>query len=118
MLPVARPGDWLLVNPLIRRWPKPGSIVIFRDPEDGALSMKRVAGSPGSTVPFADGFLHLADDEAWLLGDAGEAMARAAGFGPPRDSRRFGPVTVDRLVGLVVWRYGPRGRIGRVGHIG
>jgi hypothetical protein len=114
MLPAIRPGDWLIVNPLVGRWPSPGSIVVFRDPDDEALSLKRVAGGPGSTVPFGGGFLHLADDEAWLLGDASEAMAAAEGFGPPRDSRKFGPVTLDRLIGQVVARYGPRTRIGRV----
>jgi signal peptidase I len=114
MAPAAAPGDWLIVNPLVRRWPRPGAIVVFRDPDDDGLSMKRVAAGPGSTVPFAAGFLRLAEDEAWLLADADEASAAAAGFGPPRDSRQFGPVTVDRLVGQVVGRYGPRGRIGRV----
>ena len=114
MLPAAAPGDWLVVNPLIRRWPRPGSIVVFRDPDDDALSMKRVAGGPGSTVPFAEGYLRLAADEAWLLADADEATTVAAGAGAARDSRRFGPVTVDRLVGRVIWRYGPPGRIGRV----
>ena len=114
MLPAAAPGDWLLVNPLPRRWPRPGTIVVFRDPDDDGLSMKRVAAAPGGSVPFADGFLRLAEDEAWLLADADEATTRAAGFGPPRDSRVFGPVMVDRLVGRVIGRYGPPGRIGRV----
>ena len=114
MLPAAAPGDWLLLNPLLRRWPRPGTIVVFRDPDDDGLSMKRVAGAPGGTVPFAEGYLRLAEDEAWLLADADEAATAAAGFGPPRDSRLFGPVTVDRLVGQVIGRYGPRGRIGRV----
>ena len=114
MLPAAAPGDWLLVDPTIRRWPKPGTIVVFRDPDDDVLAMKRVAGAPGGSVPFAGGFLRLAEDEAWLLADAGEATTAAAGSGPPRDSRRFGPVTVDRLIGRVIGRYGPLRRVGRL----
>jgi len=114
MLPAVAPGDWLLVDPTVRRWPPPGTIVVFRDPDDDGLSMKRVAGAPGGTVPFAGGYLRLANDEAWLLADADEATAAAAGHGAPHDSRRYGPVTVDRLVGRVVFRYGPPRRIGRV----
>ena len=114
MLPAAAPGDWLLLNPLVRRWPKPGTLVVFRDPDDDGLSLKRVAGAPGGTVPFSGGFLRLADDEAWLLADADAATTASAGGGPPRDSRTFGPLTVDRLVAVAVGRYGPRGRIGRV----
>ena len=56
----------------------------------------------------------LADDEAWLLSDASEALSVAAGFGPPIDSRRFGPVSVDRLVGSVLFRYAPLRRFGRI----
>jgi signal peptidase I len=114
MLPAIAPGDWLVVDPTIRRWPRPGAIVVFREPGDEGLSVKRVAGAPGATVPFSDGFLHLADDEAWLTADSDEATTGAAGFGPPRDSERFGPVPVELLVARVLFRYGPAGRIGRV----
>jgi len=116
MLPAIAPGDWLLVDPTITRWPRRGAIVLFREPDGEGLSIKRLVGGPGDVVPFAEGFLHLADDEAWLLADASAADAAAAGFGAPIDSRRFGPVTVDGLVGRIWFRYGPPGRpIGRVG---
>lgn len=114
MLPAIAPGDWLLVDPTIRRWPRPGALVVFREPDAGALAIKRVAGAPDGTVPFADGYLRLAEDEAWLLADADDAATAEAGFGPPIDSRRFGPVPVESLVGRVIFRYGPPGRIGRV----
>lgn len=115
MLPAIAPGDWLLVDPTITRWPRRGAIVLFREPDNSELSIKRVAGGPGDVVPFADGFLHLEDDEAWLVADASSEAAQAAGFGTPVDSNRFGPVTVDALVGRVWFRYGPPGRrIGRI----
>lgn len=114
MLPDIAPGDWLLVDPTIRRWPRRGTIVLFRDPEDDGLSIKRVAGLPGERVPFNGGYLILRPDEAWLEADATPAVAAAAGFGPPIDSERFGPVPIERLVGRVWFRYGPRGRIGRL----
>ena len=114
MLPGIQPGDWLLVDPRVRRWPRSGAVVVFRSPDDDQLSIKRVAAGPGETIPFADGYLRLGDDEAWLAADADDATAGAAGFGAPIDSRQHGPVRLDLLVGRVIWRYGPRGRFGRV----
>jgi signal peptidase I len=114
MTPAIQPGDWLLVDPTTTRWPRRGSVVVFRDPTDGQLSVKRVAGRPQERVPFADGYIDLADDEAWLLSDASEDVAAAAGAGVPVDSRRFGPVPVDLLVGRVWFRYAPLRRIGRI----
>lgn len=114
MLPAIAPGDWLLVDPTIARWPRVGSIVVFREPESGQLAVKRVAGRAGARIPFAGGFLVLAPDEAWLEADATTEVAAAAGFGAPIDSNRFGPVSVDLLVGRAWFRYGPVGRIGRL----
>lgn len=114
MLPAIEPGDWLLVDPTARRWPRRGSVVVFHEPVGGELAVKRVAGRPGDVVPFADGFLRLGPDEAWLLSDASEAVAAAAGFGPPIDSRRYGPVPLGLLVGRVWFRYAPLRRIGPI----
>jgi len=114
MLPAIEPGDWLVVNPRVRTWPQPGAVVVFREPMTDALALKRVAAGPGERVRFADGYLTLGDDEAWLIADATEPATMAAGFGPPIDSRRFGPVAADRLVGRVLFRYGPLRRFGRI----
>lgn len=114
MLPGVAPGDWLLVDPTIRRWPRRGTLVLFREPETGELAIKRVAGLGGDRIPFADGFLVLAADEAWLESDASPEVALGAGHGPPVDSHRYGPVPVELLVGRPWFRYGPPGRIGRL----
>jgi signal peptidase I len=37
------------------RTPKPGDIVVIRDPVDGLLSVKRIIAEPGDSVGFADG---------------------------------------------------------------
>jgi hypothetical protein len=73
-----------------------------------------VAAGPGDRVPFADGILELAEDEAWLLSDATDAFAAAAGFGEPIDSRRYGPVPVELLVGRAWFRYAPLRNVGRI----
>ena len=114
MLPAIEPGDWLLVNPLVRRWPPVGSVVIFREPDSGELAVKRVAAGPGAKVRFAAGYLTLADDEAWLTADASPGQTGRAGYGPPVDSNRFGPVPRSLLVGRVLFRYGPPRRVGRI----
>ena len=114
MRPAIEPGDWLLVDPTTDRWPRRGSVVVFREPEGGDLAVKRVAGGPGDRIPFADGYLDLADDEAWLLSDATTQQAGEAGFGEPVDSRIYGPVPLELLVGRAWFRYAPRRRIGRI----
>jgi signal peptidase I len=117
MEPAIATGDWLLVDPTTTRWPRRGSVVAFLEPDGGSLSVKRVAGLPGERVPFETGLLELADDEAWLLADASDATAAAAGQGPPIDSRRFGPVPVSLLVGRVWFRYAPLRRLGRIDRV-
>ncbi len=115
MRPAIEPGDWLLVDPTTRRWPRRGSVVVFREPDSEALAIKRVAAVPGQRVAYADGYLVLGADEAWLLSDAPDAELMAAGFGQPIDSRRYGPVPLELLVGRAWFRYGPLRRVGRIG---
>jgi signal peptidase I len=112
MAPTIEPGDWLLVDPTTARWPRRGSIVVFLEPDSELLAIKRVAARPGDRVQLDEGHLVLGADEAWLLSDASDADLLAGGAGQPIDSRRYGPVPVEALVGRVWFRYGPLGRIG------
>lgn len=114
MRPAIRDGDWILVDPSVARWPRRGSVVVFRAPDSDLLAIKRVAARPGDWVLFADGWLQLGEDEAWLMGDATDAELEATGAGQAVDSRRYGPVPVEALVGRAWFRYWPRGRIGRL----
>jgi signal peptidase I len=117
MRPTIEPGDWLLVDPIVRRWPRRGSIVVVREPESDILAIKRVAARPHEEVrgivvrdPDSDEdvtvSVRLGPDEAWLLGDDHAASI---------DSRRYGPVSLDRLVARAWFRYAPLRRIGRLG---
>ncbi|MFL5751339.1 MAG: S26 family signal peptidase [Chloroflexota bacterium] len=114
MRPAIKPGDWLLVDPTTARWPRRGTVVVFREPDSDELAIKRVAARPGDRVPYAEGYLILGADEAWLLSDATDAELMAAGLGEPVDSRRYGPVPVELLVGRAWFRYWPFRRIGRI----
>jgi signal peptidase I len=115
MRPAIEPGDWLLVDPTIARWPRRGSVVVFREPGSDELAVKRVAARPGDWVPFADAWLQLGPDEAWLIGDATDESLEAEGFGSAVDSRRYGPVPAEALVARAWFRYWPMRRIGLLG---
>ena len=115
MLPAIAPGDWLLVDPTTRQWPRRGSVVVVREPDSGDLAIKRVAAGPGDRVPFADGYLVLAEDEAWLRADADEddpcgRLWRADRLAPLR------ACPLDLLVGRAWFRYGPLKRFGPIRH--
>ncbi|HSF26428.1 MAG TPA: nickel-type superoxide dismutase maturation protease [Actinomycetes bacterium] len=86
MLPTLHPGDWLVV-----RWGahvRPGDVVVARRPDrPGLLLVKRVVRrEPGGW---------------WLVGD---------NPGASDDSRLFGPVADDLVLGRVLGRYWPLGR--------
>jgi signal peptidase I len=114
MRPAIEPGDWLLVDPTVAAWPRRGSVVVFREPDSDDLAIKRVAARPGDRVPYAEGYLILGADEAWLLSDAADAELMAEGLGEPVDSRRYGPVPVELLVGRAWFRYAPLSRLGLI----
>ncbi len=110
MAPALLPGDWLLLDPTGRRWPRPGSIVVIREPGSGVLAIKRVAArgsrSRGCTATTpTDRGRPLEPREAWLLSDTPAGSI---------DSRAYGPLDADALVARAWFRYGPPGRIGRL----
>jgi signal peptidase I len=110
-----------------------GDIVMFLHPErDLTATVSRIVALPNETVRideagqvFVDGRpvpaptgvaadaetgaampeLRLGPDEIWVMGDN---RANAD------DSRSYGPVSLKRLMGKVVWRYWPAGVLGPV----
>ena len=89
MEPALRPGDWIVVSGLSRP-PRVGEIVLLRDPrEPERLMLKRVAA--------------VGDGACTVLGDRLEEST---------DSRMFGPVQLEDVLGRAVFRYGPITRIG------
>ena len=92
MRPALEPGDRLLVV-AGRRGLRPGDVVAVRDPRAPAVRtmVKRVSA--------------VGPDGVSVLGDSPEAST---------DSRTFGPVPGDLVVGRAVYRYWPDHRRGRV----
>lgn len=83
MEPTLAPGDYVIVNRWSYRLHRPvrGDLVVVRDPEHaGGFLVKRVAD--------------VANRSCFLVGDNAESS---------RDSRAFGPVSRDLIVGRV-WK--------------
>jgi signal peptidase I len=106
-----------------------GQIVVFKlpEPESDAL-IKRVIGLPGDTISFRDGAVLVNGtpiDEAYVNGaytscnSYCEPVTLAADsyfvMGDNRlnslDSRSFGPISSDEIIGRVVMRYWPLNQV-------
>lgn len=93
MEPALREGDWVLILPP-RPAPRRGEVVLFRDPRDRSrLLLKRVADVTG--------------EGCVVEGDH---------TGHSSDSRVFGPVPLDDIVGRAAFRYYPLSRVGPIAH--
>ena len=81
LAPRIRAGDFVLISrvPLLFRRPAVGDVLVFKQPEYGQL-IKRVEKI------HADGSFDVRGDDIDSI-----------------DSRRFGAVQVEAVVGLVVW---------------
>jgi len=125
MKPAYSTGDEILVQKFGAHVHDPtrGDIVVVRSPVSGDLVIKRVAALGGQSVGIADGVLRV-DGHAVPEPYIDRAEVGGTYFGPIRvptgtvfmlgdqrfgsvDSRSFGPVPVDSIVGRVVLRMWP-----------
>jgi signal peptidase I len=136
MVPTLRQDDRVLVNKLSYRLHdvNRGDIVVFEAPE-GANSdikdlVKRVVGLPGDTISFRNGHVRVNGrrlDEPYLPEGtvtepkngvtsidvpAGSIFVMGDNRGASKDSREFGPIDEDDIVGRVFVRIWPPSRIG------
>jgi signal peptidase I len=140
MLPTLEKNDRVLVNKLSYRLHdvNRGDIVVFETPEEeqGAEDLvKRVIGLPGETVSCADGGILIDGrplDEPYLEDATTTTCDRDPTTGKPeeydvpadavfvmgdnrsfsKDSRSFGPIDEDAIVGRVFVRIWPPNRLG------
>ncbi len=131
MTPALRSDERVLVDKLSVRFASPerGEIVVFRDPAaSGAVLVKRILALPGETVRF------LGDEVAVVpVGREDDPCSRLEGpgavevtLGPDEyfaigdnrarssDSRQWGPLPADTILGRVRWRIYPPTRVGGI----
>lgn len=127
MSPALVPGDRIVVDTRAGARPRRGEIWVFRMP-NGGNGVKRVIALPGDTVEFAGGRVILngvSRDEHYAMGSVGADMPAqrlAAGeylmLGDSRaasqDSRVWGPVPGEMLVGRADYLVWPTSRAGKI----
>ncbi len=116
--------------------PNRGDVIVLNSldeiREPNVMLIKRVLGLPGDIVSFRNSQLYIngepvqepyinnnecrysCPDREWVLGED-EYFVMGDNRDHSNDSRRFGAVPIDHVVGHVVFRYWPPRRIGLVG---
>lgn len=132
MVPSIRVHDHVLINKLADDFSTPdqGDIVLFDDPAGGEIPLiKRTVGLPGETVELRAGRLFI--DGEFVEEPYVNANAPATNFGPVKvaeghyfvmgdnrgnstDSRVFGAVPEEDVIGVALFRFWPPTRAGSV----
>jgi len=109
--------------------PRRGDIVILRDPTGGTIPLiKRVVGLPGERVSLAGGRVHVdgvalnetylqqqtaGDGRSWVVPPL-QVFVLGDNRGNSNDSRYFGPVPIDTIIGHAIFRYWPLSQVGEL----
>ncbi len=135
MAPTLQTGDRVLVNKFVYDFTEPekGDVAVFESlsPRADEDVVKRVVGLPGDEVLLRDGVLRINGEEQDepYINETREATPGTDSFGPmvvpedhvfvmgdnradSYDSRIFGPVPYDNLLGEVTLRFWPPTRLG------
>lgn len=132
MVPTLKIWDRVLINKLAYDLDEPerGDIVLFESPAGGEGPLiKRVVGLPGDTIEVSQGILfvngerrrepYVNDEYRNLQGPYGpqtvpedHVFVMGDNRANSQDSRFFGPVPEESLIGEALFRFWPPGRMG------
>ncbi len=128
--------EYLIVDEITYRFnhPERGEVIVFKDPfNSGQFFIKRVIGLPGEKVRITDGRVFISEDgsspvvaleEDYLLPatatngniefslDVDEYFLLGDNRNSSLDSRAFGPLEREAIVGRVLWRGWPLNKVG------
>jgi signal peptidase I len=132
MEPNFHTNERLVVEKISYRFhgPRRDDVIVLKDPSGGSDPLiKRVVGLPGERITIADGrvyvdgvaldeqYLHQAtlqgNGRSWLVPPF-EVFVMGDNRGASRDSRSFGTVPINTVIGRAIFRYWPPGEIGFV----
>ncbi len=129
MEPNLHTNERLVIEKLTYRFhaPRRGDVVVLRDPAGSPeLLIKRVIGLPGERVTIANGRVFVdgqpieepyltqetqGGGRSWLVPPF-TVFVMGDNRSASRDSRVFGPVPLDQIVGRAVFRYWPLSEAG------
>lgn len=108
--------------------PRRGDIVVIDLPGQTEMLIKRVVGLPGETIEVRSGKVYIAGeqiDEPWTVNPGGSnygpqtipplyVFVMGDNRGASNDSRSFGPVLIDHIVGHAWFSYWPAEYVGFV----
>jgi signal peptidase I len=130
MAPTLLPGDRLLVDLRAYRGkpPQRGDIVVFRSPTSSGYEVKRIIAVAGDRVVVGRGLVFVNGERlsepyvrwqmlpefpvGWAL-EPDEVFVMGDNRNRSEDSRDWGPLGMDRVVGRVIYRILPPRRIGK-----
>lgn len=132
MVPSFEDGDYLIVDEISYRFqtPERGEVIVFKNPQNESQRfIKRIIGLPGESIEFEDGKVvilsgskkFILDESAYLPSyaltyprvfqditlDRDEYFVLGDNRGNSSDSRVFGPLPKENIVGRVVFRPWP-----------
>jgi signal peptidase I len=133
-------GEYILTNKILYKFREPirGDIVIFKSPRNKEIDyIKRIIGLPGDIVSLRQGIIHVNEQpiqEPYLapgvtsfggnyLSEGQEIIVPPGTYfvlGDNRphssDSREFGPIPLEDIIGVAFFRYFPFDKAGSFPH--
>ena len=136
MEPTFQSGDYIFTSKITYKFRpiKRGDVVVFKSPKNPDIDyIKRIIALPGDTLLVDNGIVYVNNNQVnenyiseqtnlWNGGYIKEGVSMTIpeedifvmGDNRPRssDSREFGPISIDTIIGNVIYRYFPSTKMG------